>query len=86
MDDVKKMLRAIINGQSSLKDDLTKQVVKSREESEKRSEHLEVRIDELEKNLTNRINRIGLQLAYLDDDGVYGSDEEWGTVIEEYFL
>ena len=44
------MLQAIINGQTSLKGELSR------------------KIDKVEKRLTERLDKIGGQLAYLEDD------------------
>ncbi len=57
MDDTKKMLQAIIHGQNSLKQELVTKIDK-----------LDSKIDQVEKRLTNRINALGKQLAYLEDD------------------
>lgn len=64
MDDTKKMLQAIINGQSAMKSELLTKIDKV----EKKVDNLDKKIDEVEKNLTKRIDKIGLQLANLEDD------------------
>ncbi|MFA5932464.1 MAG: hypothetical protein WCV81_05425 [Microgenomates group bacterium] len=61
MDDTQKMLQVIINGQSSLKQELTTRI-------DKLDEKLSGRIDKLDQKLTNRIDKLGKQLAYLEDD------------------
>jgi len=64
MDDTKKMLTAIINGQSAMKRELFQKIDKVDGKVDK----LGMKIDKVEKNLTKRIDKIGLQLAYLEDD------------------
>ncbi len=64
MDDTTKMLRAIINGQSSLKTELLKKI----EDVDKKVEKLDPKIDGVEKRLTQRIDKLGKQLAYVEDD------------------
>lgn len=75
MDDNKKILQAILNGQSALKQELVSKINKV----DQRVERLEGKIDQVEenltkkiktveKNLTRRIDSIGRQLAYLEDD------------------
>lgn len=75
MNDVRKMLRAIINGQSALKQEVLGKIDKVEEKLggridnvERRIDTVERRIDTVEKNLTKRIDRIGRQLAFLEDD------------------
>lgn len=72
MDDTKKMLRAIINGQSVLKgelvgriDKLEQKMDKKFEEVDKRFEKVDKRFDSLEKNLTERVDKIGKQVALI---------------------
>lgn len=64
MDDVKKMLRAIINGQSAIKQDLQAEIKLLRGEMD------EYRMDSKEEfeKVNRRLDKIGMQLAYLDDD------------------
>ena len=68
MDEVKKMLRAIINGQSALKQDLIKRI-------DGVEKSLGNRIDRVERNLnkkieasTKRLDKIGKSVAHLEDD------------------
>ena len=75
MDDTKKMLQAIISGQNALKQELVVKIDKWGEKLDGRIDGLEGRIDTLEErvvkvgnNLTKRIDKIGKQLAYLEDD------------------
>lgn len=57
MDDTQKMLRAVINGQTTLKQELSSEIKK-----------VDQKLDKVERNLTGRIDKIGRQLAYLEDD------------------
>jgi hypothetical protein len=75
MDDTKKMFRAIINGQSAMKSELLVKIEgidKKVDGLEKKIDGVESRlsksIDRLDKKLTKRINKIGLQVASLEDD------------------
>jgi hypothetical protein len=75
MDDTKNMLRAIINGQSALKEELLNRIDKLEHKVDGKHESLIKKIDgvdlhltEVETNLTKRIDKIGLQLARLEDD------------------
>lgn len=69
MDDAQKMLRAIINGQSTFKQELLSEIKKV----DRKVERLDVsfvkldkKLDKVESNLTGRIDKIGRQLAYLE--------------------
>lgn len=62
------MLQAIINGQSSFRQEVLKKIDKVDEKVEKLGERLEGKIDGVEKNLTDRLDKLGRQLAYLEDD------------------
>ena len=75
MDDTHKMLRSIINGQSAMKQELVMTIrgVEKRlgnriDGVEKRIDGLENKIDGVEKRLTERIDKIGLAEAELEDD------------------
>lgn len=68
MDDTQKMLRTIINGQTSFRQEVLSRIDKLDAKLGGRIDSLENRINEVEKNLTKRIDRIGKQLAYLEDD------------------
>ena len=64
MDETKKMLQAVINGQSSLKEELIQRI-----------EKIDLKVDNLQEEMRNgfkkvnaRIDRIGKSLAYLEDD------------------
>lgn len=64
MDDTKIMFRAIINGQSSMKSELLQKIGLVGKKVDK----LDEKVDKVEKNLTERIDKIGLQVARLEDD------------------
>lgn len=71
-DDTQQMLRTIINGQSSFRqevlskiDNLDKKLTNRIDGVEK---NLSERIDQVEKNLTGRLDNLGKQLAYLEED------------------
>lgn len=62
------MLRAIINGQSSMKDDLLKKIEGLDKKLTGKVDSLDKKIDGVEERLTKRIDRLGEDLAYLEDD------------------
>lgn len=64
MNDTQKMLQAIINGQSAIKQELSGKIDKV----DKKVDGLGEKLDKVEKNLTKRIDKLGMQLAYLEDD------------------
>lgn len=64
MNDTQKMLQAIINGQSAIKQELSGKIDKV----DKKVDGLGEKLDKAEKNLTKRIDKLGMQLAYLEDD------------------
>ncbi len=64
MDKTQKMLQAIINGQSAMKSELLGEIRKV----DKKVDSLDKKIDQVEQRLTARIDKIGLQIASLDDD------------------
>lgn len=68
MSDTKSMLRAIINGQSALKEELLNKIDKVDKKVDLLGENLGGKIDGVEKRLTERIDKLGKQLAYLEDD------------------
>lgn len=55
------MLQSVLNGQVSIRKDIKK---------------VESKIDKVEKNLTVRIDRIGSQLAHLEDDAPTKEEHE----------
>ena len=64
MDEVMKMLRAIINGQSAMKQEVLGKIDKV----DKKVDQLGEKLNAVEKGLTHRIDKLGKQLAYLEDD------------------
>ena len=68
MDNSKKMLRAIINGQSALKEELLKKIDVVETKLSGRIDSLEKKMDSGFKNVNKRIDRLGKSLAYLEDD------------------
>ena len=68
MDEVKKMLRAVINGQSALKQELLDRIQKSDERHDKGLGKLEKRVALGFKEVNERLDKQGKQLAYLEDD------------------
>jgi ubiquinone biosynthesis protein UbiJ len=71
MDDTKKMLRTIINGQSAMKSELLAKVDGVDRKVgglSSRIDGLETKMDDGFKKLTRRVDMIGLQVAKLEDD------------------
>ena len=68
MNDTQKMLQAIINGQSSSRQEILSKIDNLDKKLGGRIDGLEGRIDQVENNLTERIDKLGKQLAYLEDD------------------
>jgi hypothetical protein len=64
MDDVKKMFRTIVNGQSAMKSELLGEIGKVSVEVKEIKQELKGS----EKRLTKRINKLGKQIAYVEDD------------------
>lgn len=63
-DNTQQMLRTIINGQSSFR----QEVLGNIDKLDKKIDKVDLKIDKVEKNLTDRMDKIGKQLAYLEDD------------------
>lgn len=68
MDDIQKMLRAIINGQSAFRQEMLDKLDKLDKKLSGKIDGVDAKIDRVEKNLTKRIDKLGKQLAYLEDD------------------
>jgi BMFP domain-containing protein YqiC len=64
MDDVTKMFQTIINGQSAFR----QEVMSKFGQLEKKFEKLDIKIDQVEIRLTERLDKIGKQLAFVEDD------------------
>ncbi len=58
------MLRVIINGQSAMKSELIMKI----DNVDKKVDKVREDLRDVEKNLTKRIDKIGLQVAKLEDD------------------
>ena len=63
-DDIQAMLRAIINGQSAFR----QEVLKRFDEVDQKFEIISKDIRSLKRELTERMDKLGKQLAYLEDD------------------
>ena|SRR5258706_2905231 len=68
MDEIKKMLHAVINAQSSLRQDLFGEIGELRKEMNGRFDKVEANAAKVEKSLTRRLDMIGKSVAYLEDD------------------
>jgi predicted ArsR family transcriptional regulator len=64
MDDVTKMFQTIINGQSAFR----QEVMSKFSQLERKFEKLDGKIDQVEIRLTERLDKIGKQLAFVEDD------------------
>ena len=67
-DDTPKMLRAILNGQSSFRQEVLSKIDKLDNKLSGQIDKLDIKIDDVEGRLTKRLDNIGKQLAYLEDD------------------
>lgn len=72
MDNSKLILRKILNGQSAMKSELLTRIEKLDKKLSNRIDDLDKklsgRIDGVEEKLTKRINKLGFQIANLEDD------------------
>ncbi len=72
MNDTQKMLRTIINGQSSFRQEVLGKIDKLDQKLSGKidivEEKLTEKIDKVDINLTKRIDKIGKHLAYLEED------------------
>ena len=64
MDNTQKMLQAIINGQSALKQELVREIKKV----DRKVDNVHSELQTLRKDITKRVDQIGKSLAYLEDD------------------
>lgn len=76
MDDTKKMLRAIMNGQSAMKQELLDRI----KQLSDNFNDFKLETSENFKKLTNRLDMIGRQVANVDDDAPNG--EEFDKLVE----
>ena len=68
MGETKSMLRAIINGQSAMKEELLAEIHKVDQKVEHKFDILSKELRKVEINLTRRIDKIWLQVARLEDN------------------
>lgn len=68
MDDIKKMLSAVMNGQSALKQELLTKIDSLEKRFDVRFKKLEKKVDKGFKEVNKRLDIQGKTLAYLDDD------------------
>lgn len=68
MDDTQKMLRIIINGQSTFRQEVLGEIGDFRKEILAEVDKLDQKIEKVEKSLITRMDGLGKQLAYLEDD------------------
>lgn len=68
MDDVKQMFRKLINGQSLMKSELITKIDSLDKKLTGRVDGLEVKVDTGFKKVEQRIDKLGLQIANLEDD------------------
>lgn len=71
MDEIKEMLKAVINGQHALRSELVGEISKLRKEMNSKFEDVGKRFDKVDERfdgVDDRLDRQGKQLAYLDDD------------------
>ena len=87
MNDTQQMLQAILNGQGAVKQELLSTINKVDQKVDKLGERLEGKIegldgkiDGVEKRLTGRLDKIGRQLAYLEDDTPTREEFENSTI------
>ncbi len=64
MDEVKEMIRAVINGQSAMRQEFEKRF----DEVDKRFDQIEMKMDKRFKEVKDRLDKQGRHLAYLEDD------------------
>jgi uncharacterized protein YoxC len=76
MDDTQKMLRTIINGQSAMKSELLSEIRKGDEELGSEIKGLRKETKEGLKKVNRRLDLIGKQVAYLDDDAPTGEEHD----------
>lgn len=78
MDDTQKMLQIIINGQSTFRQEVLGKIDKLDERLSGKIDALDHNVENVEKHLTELIDRLGKQLAYLEDDTP--TREEYGEL------
>lgn len=68
MNDIQKMFQTIINNQSAFRQEMLKKFKEMDEKFTEKFDSLREEMHKIEINLTQRINNIGKQTAYLEDD------------------
>lgn len=74
MDEIKKMLRAVINGQSAIKSELLGEIKKIDKMFTGRIDTLDAKVDTNFKKLNERLDKIGHSVAFLEDDAPTAKD------------
>ena len=74
MDDLKKMIRTVINNQSSMKSELLSEIRKGDEKLHTEIKELRTETKEGFKKVNHRLDLIGKQVAVLDDDAPTGDE------------
>ena len=64
MDDIRKILQAILSGQNALKQELSVKIDKVDQKVDSLREEVHV----FQEDITKRVDRLGKSLAYLEDD------------------
>jgi predicted nuclease with TOPRIM domain len=68
MNDINKMLKTIINGQSALKEELLRRIDKTVAKLSRRINGLEKKTESGFKEVNERLDKIGKQTAFLEED------------------
>lgn len=68
MDDVKKMFRTLVNGQSAMKQELLREIKKVDKKLSGRIDSLSNKTEQGFKEVNKRLDKIGKSVAYLEDD------------------
>ncbi len=70
IDELQKMLRVVINGQTSLKQELLNEIRSGDQKLEKKIDDVHSELKSTRKELTQRVDSIGRQLAYLEESRI----------------
>ena len=79
MDEVKEMLKAVINGQHALRKEFSEKINKMRQEMNDKFDDVNKRFDKIDKRfdeVNERLDKQGRQLAYLEDDAPTRKEHE----------
>lgn len=74
INELKTMVRAVINGQSSLKAELIAKIEATEKKLENKIENLETEMKKGFKDVNHRVDLLGKQLNVLDDDAPTSED------------